>query len=197
MWLTPSSMARRSTPIAASRSGVGPNTPGPGSCIAPKPTRRTARPASGKVSPRPGTSLAGRSQVLDVPIGRRAGGALELIGVGGEVTAGVQLEPLGLAGPVERRQREIGGTDRVVVADDHEQRRRRDPLDEGPRLVLRVQLERSQSYLVAPLLKAPLVLRGRALSGEELPRIGARMRGRAALGRVHDHRHGLGRSAAK
>src|SRR3984885_8495225 len=41
MWLTPASIARRSTFSAVSRSFGGPNTPGPGSCIAPKPRRRT------------------------------------------------------------------------------------------------------------------------------------------------------------
>src|SRR4051794_34176666 len=49
MWFTPSSMARRSTARAASRSAGGPQTPGPGRRIAPKPTRRTWRPPGGKV----------------------------------------------------------------------------------------------------------------------------------------------------
>src|SRR3954463_1948762 len=39
MWSTPSSIARRSTPRAAVGSRGGPNTPGPASCIAPKPMR--------------------------------------------------------------------------------------------------------------------------------------------------------------
>src|SRR5919197_4311622 len=39
MWSTPRSTAVRSTAIAASRSRGGPQTPGPGSCIAPKPMR--------------------------------------------------------------------------------------------------------------------------------------------------------------
>src|SRR4051812_43328235 len=39
MWSTPSSIARRSTARAASGSRGGPNTPGPASCIAPKPIR--------------------------------------------------------------------------------------------------------------------------------------------------------------
>src|ERR1700761_366106 len=42
MWSTPSSIARRRTARAASGSRGGPNTPGPASCIAPKPIRRTA-----------------------------------------------------------------------------------------------------------------------------------------------------------
>src|SRR2546430_11491669 len=96
-------------------------------------------------------------QVLGEPCGRRARSAVELIGVGGEVAAGIQLEPLGLASPVERIEPEIGRADDVGVAEDHQQRRRGDPLDEGARLVLRVQLERSQRDLVAPLAKAPLV----------------------------------------
>src|SRR3954452_12393532 len=49
MWLTPSSTARRSTATASSRSRGGPLTPGPGSCMAPKPTRCTGRPANGKL----------------------------------------------------------------------------------------------------------------------------------------------------
>src|ERR1700685_3173579 len=39
MWSTPSSTARRSTARAPSGSLGGPNTPGPASCIAPKPMR--------------------------------------------------------------------------------------------------------------------------------------------------------------
>src|SRR3954463_13050319 len=42
MWSTPSSTARRRTASAASRSRGGPNTPGPASCIAPNPIRRTS-----------------------------------------------------------------------------------------------------------------------------------------------------------
>src|SRR3954452_10710135 len=49
MWLTPSSTARRSTATASSRSRGGPLTPGPGSCMAPKPTWGTGRPANGKL----------------------------------------------------------------------------------------------------------------------------------------------------
>src|ERR1700722_11653286 len=43
MWFTPASIARRITLSATERSLGGPNTPGPGSCIAPKPMRRTYR----------------------------------------------------------------------------------------------------------------------------------------------------------
>src|SRR3954471_23753025 len=39
MWSTPRSIARRSTARAALGSRGGPNTPGPASCIAPKPMR--------------------------------------------------------------------------------------------------------------------------------------------------------------
>src|SRR4051812_8558768 len=39
MWSTPSSIARRRTARAASGSRGGPKTPGPASCIAPKPMR--------------------------------------------------------------------------------------------------------------------------------------------------------------
>src|SRR4051794_19156765 len=39
MWSTPSSIARRSTARAAPGSRGGPKTPGPASCIAPKPIR--------------------------------------------------------------------------------------------------------------------------------------------------------------
>src|SRR5581483_3245347 len=48
MWLTPSSTARRSTAMASSWLRGGPNTPGPGSCIAPKPTRPTLNDPRGK-----------------------------------------------------------------------------------------------------------------------------------------------------
>src|SRR5436190_21226564 len=122
------------------------------------------------VRPRGARDLAGRTQVLGEPIRRRARSPLELVGVGGEVTAWIQLEPLGLVGPVERRQPEIGRADGVVVSEDHQQRRRRDPFDEGSRLVFGVELERSQGYLVAPLAKPPLILRRRGLPSEEVPR---------------------------
>src|SRR3954462_7967015 len=41
MWSTPSSPSRRRTARAASGSRGGPKTPGPASCIAPKPMRLT------------------------------------------------------------------------------------------------------------------------------------------------------------
>src|SRR4051794_3482890 len=44
MWLTPCSTAVRRTAMASSRSCGGPQTPGPGSCIAPKPIRLIAWP---------------------------------------------------------------------------------------------------------------------------------------------------------
>src|SRR6185437_13413344 len=46
MWFTPASTTRRRMASAPARSPGGPNTPGPGSCMAPKPMRRTGRPAS-------------------------------------------------------------------------------------------------------------------------------------------------------
>src|SRR5262245_48729325 len=46
MWSTPRWTAVRRTARAASRSRGGPNTPGPASCIAPKPMRRTSRSPS-------------------------------------------------------------------------------------------------------------------------------------------------------
>src|SRR6478609_2130890 len=49
MWLMPSSMARRSTAMAWSWSRGGPNTPGPGNCMAPNPTRPTWNEPSGNV----------------------------------------------------------------------------------------------------------------------------------------------------
>src|ERR1700683_151816 len=49
MWLTPDSTTRRRMATAVARSLGGPNTPGPGSCIAPKPIWRTGRPARWKV----------------------------------------------------------------------------------------------------------------------------------------------------
>src|SRR5881394_2785734 len=59
MWSTPSSTARRTTAMASARSRGGPKAPGPGSCIAPNPTRRTDRPAnrnlvSSAIKTRPG-----------------------------------------------------------------------------------------------------------------------------------------------
>src|SRR5262249_4339120 len=97
------------------------------------------------------------------PVGSRAGGALELVRIGGEMTAGEELESLRLAGAVVSVQREIRRGDGVVIADDHQQRRRCDALDEQPGLVLGVQLERSQGDLVLPLAKSPLILATRLL----------------------------------
>src|ERR1700683_2664673 len=48
--IDPASTARRMTARAWARSLGGPNTPGPGSCMAPKPIRRTGRLASRTVS---------------------------------------------------------------------------------------------------------------------------------------------------
>ena len=45
----PNSIARRRTASAWSWSRGGPNTPGPGNCMAPKPTRPTWNEPSGKV----------------------------------------------------------------------------------------------------------------------------------------------------
>src|SRR6266478_9648669 len=123
--------------------------------------------------------LAGDSrlgpQMLREPLGGGLRRAVELVGVSREVTAGVELQPLRLAGAVERRQGEVGGADDVGVAEYHEERGRRDALDECPWLVLRVHLERPQRDLVAPLLKPPLVLLRRVLAGEEVPRVRTRV----------------------
>src|SRR3954447_13361026 len=95
MWLTPSSTARRRTPSAVSRSGGGPKTPGPGSCIAPKPTRCTGRPASGKAS-------------FAAPVMRAVSGKLGAAAAVGEL-GGDQL-------PVERRLARRRGRDREGAA---------------------------------------------------------------------------------
>src|SRR3954471_6411539 len=79
--------------------------------------------------------LVRQSQVLGNPVDSRAGGAVELVRVGEKMTAGKELEPLRLAGAVVGLQREIRRGDRVVVADDHQQRRRRDPRDERSGLI--------------------------------------------------------------
>ncbi len=50
MWFTPASTARLITASASSRSFGGPKTPGPGSCMAPKPMRRTVWVPSVNVS---------------------------------------------------------------------------------------------------------------------------------------------------
>src|SRR4029077_3298347 len=105
------------------------------------------------------------------PVGGGVRRAIEMVGVSGEVTAGVELQPLGFAGAVERRQAEVGWADDVAIAEHHQERGRRDALDERAGLVLRVHLERAQRGLVAPLLNPPLVLLRRVLAGEELPRV--------------------------
>src|SRR6266481_10168589 len=95
--------------------------------------------------------LAGDSrlgpQMVREPLGGGLRRAVELVGVSREVTAGVELQPLRLAGAVKRRQGEVGGADDVGVAEYHEERGRRDALDECAGLVLRVHLERPQRDL--------------------------------------------------
>src|SRR5690606_1487984 len=60
MWLMPSSTTRCSTAIASAWSRGGPITPGPGSCMAPNPTRPTWKEPSGKVCiPNPYNGPAG------------------------------------------------------------------------------------------------------------------------------------------
>src|SRR5689334_21994111 len=72
MWSTPSSIARRRTARAPSGSRGGPNTPGPASCIAPKPMRLTG--------------LLPIKDVLFIPIacasGRRWTRGLKILGAG-------------------------------------------------------------------------------------------------------------------
>ena len=58
--------------------------------------------------------------MLREPLGGGLRRAIELVGVSREMTAGIELQPLGLAGAVERRQAEVSGTDDVGVADHHE-----------------------------------------------------------------------------
>ncbi len=64
--------------------------------------------------------VALRPQMLREPIRRGLRRAVELVGVSREVTTGVELQPLGFAGAVERRQAEVGGADGVCIADHHE-----------------------------------------------------------------------------
>jgi hypothetical protein len=59
----PSSIASRSTAMAASRSLGGPKTPGPASCIAPYPTRVTVR-SSDTVNVPPGSVFT----VMRIPL---------------------------------------------------------------------------------------------------------------------------------
>src|ERR687895_1496885 len=89
MWSTPSSTARRRTARAASGSRGGPKTPGPASCIAPKPMRFTVKeprlvmaPGSATVKdgtrrasimgPGPPPTLARRDELTDFLRDRRA-----------------------------------------------------------------------------------------------------------------------------
>ena len=57
--------------------------------------------------------------MLREPVGRGRGRALELICVGREVAAVIELQPLWLASAVERRQGEIRRADDIRVADYH------------------------------------------------------------------------------
>jgi hypothetical protein len=61
-------------------------------------------------------------QMLREPVGGGGCSAQELVGVGREVAAGVELQPLRLASAGERSQGEVGGADDVGVANHHEER---------------------------------------------------------------------------
>ena len=63
-------------------------------------------------------------QMLREPLGGGLRRAVELVGVSREVTAGVELQLLRLAGAVERRQGEVGGADDVDLLSVRRPRRR-------------------------------------------------------------------------
>src|SRR5215470_8552051 len=69
-------------------------------------------------------------QMLREPVGGGGCCAQELVGVGREVAAGVELQPLRLASAGERSQGEVGGADDVGVANHHEECGWRDAFDE-------------------------------------------------------------------
>src|SRR5436305_1451562 len=81
-----------------------------------------------RATPRCPAGAAGDSplgpQMLREPLGGGLRRAVELIGVSREVTAGVELQPLRLAGAVERRQGEVGGADDVDLLSVRRPRRR-------------------------------------------------------------------------
>src|SRR6478609_1804549 len=82
MWSTPSSIARRSTARAASGSRGGPNTPGPASCIAPKPMRLTGLSPRKEVGFIPAALEIRLGRQPDVVLGELAGarvGALDVL----------------------------------------------------------------------------------------------------------------------
>ena len=100
-----------------------------------------------------------------------------------------ELQPFRFAGAVERRKRKVGGAYHIRVPNHHQQRRRPDSFYEGAGFVLRIELEGTKGYLVAPFRKAPLVFRRRELSSEERPRIRARMRGQSTSRGLNHHGH--------
>ena len=108
-------------------------------------------------------------QMLREPVGGGGCSAQELVGVGREVAAGVELQPLRLASAGERSQGEVGGADDVGVANHHEERVGAMRSMNAPGSYPELHLERPQRDLVAPLLKPPLVLLGRVLAGKEVP----------------------------
>src|SRR5919198_4948999 len=116
MWSTPSSTARRRTARAASGSRGGPKTPGPASCIAPKPIRFTVKEprlvmASGSATVKGGTrrasivglapppSAARRSELADFLRDRRARVTPDSVGLpddGRRRTPGLRREEVAL-----------------------------------------------------------------------------------------------------
>src|SRR3954469_10608445 len=81
MWSTPSSIARRSTARAASGSRGGPKTPGPASCIAPKPMRLTGLSPRKEVVFIPAALEIRCGRQPDVVLGELAGAGFAAIDV--------------------------------------------------------------------------------------------------------------------
>src|SRR4051794_26927144 len=98
MWSTPSSIARRSTARAASGSRGGPKTPGPASCIAPKPIRLTGLSPRKEVVFIPTASEIRCGRQADVVLGQLAGAGLGALDV---------LEPRELELLLERALAEV------------------------------------------------------------------------------------------
>src|SRR5438445_13677235 len=112
--------------------------------------KSTGRTQSGRRRLRLGYRRRG-NQVLDEPLAGRTGRDLETTtNVGVEVAAGHEDDFLRVRGGLVGLARELAGDEAVVRRNDHEQRRRGDPLEILAWLIALEELQRAHRHLVLP-----------------------------------------------